>query len=92
MMITRDNMVRLLNPQLEAQKRDLQERITRGFSFTEQQLIVLYYYEEMTMAEIGITLGLSESGVYQMHASLVDRLEGLMDEPLRSRNTECKEK
>jgi RNA polymerase sigma factor FliA len=91
MIVTRENMVRLLNPPIEAQKQDLKERITQGFSFTEQQLIVLCYYEEMTPKEIGITLGISESRVCQMHASLVDRLEGLMDEPLRSRYTECKE-
>ena len=92
MIITRENMVRLLNPQIEAHTRDLKERITRGFSFTEQQLIVLHYYEGMAMKEVGITLGISESRVCQMHASLVERLEGLMDEPLRSRYTECKEK
>jgi DNA-directed RNA polymerase specialized sigma subunit len=80
MIIIRENIVRLLNPQLEAQKRDLKELITRGFSFTEQQLIVMLYYEEMTPKEIGITLGISESGVCQMHASLVDRLEVLMDQ------------
>ena len=89
MIITRENMVRLL---IEAHTRDLKERITRGFSFTEQQLIVLHYYEGMAMKEVGITLGISESRVCQMHASLVERLEGLMDEPLRSRYTECKEK
>jgi RNA polymerase sigma factor for flagellar operon FliA len=92
MIVTRENMVRLLNPRIEAQKQDLKERITQEFSFTEQQLIVLCYYEEMTPKEVGITLGISESRVCRMHASLVDRLEGLMDEPLRSRYTECKEK
>jgi RNA polymerase sigma factor for flagellar operon FliA len=92
MIITRENMTRLLNPRIEAQRQDLKERITREFSFTDQQLIVLCYYEEMTPKEIGKTLGLSESRVCQMHASLVDRLEGLMDEPLRSRYTECNEK
>ena len=35
----------------------------------------LYYYEELTMKEIGNTLGLSESRVSQMHSSIVARLK-----------------
>jgi RNA polymerase sigma factor for flagellar operon FliA len=81
MIITRENMVRLLSPQIEAQKQDLKELITKGFSFTEQLIIVLYYYEEMAMNEIGIILGLSESRVYQMHASIIAHLKVLMDQP-----------
>ncbi|MDP7206486.1 MAG: sigma factor-like helix-turn-helix DNA-binding protein, partial [Pirellulaceae bacterium] len=35
----------------------------------------LYYYEELTMKEIGTTLDLSESRVSQMHSGLVQRLQ-----------------
>jgi len=38
-------------------------------------IIILYYYEELTMKEIGNTLGLSESRVSQMHSSIVARLK-----------------
>ena len=38
-------------------------------------IIILYYYEEMTMKEIGATLDLSESRVSQMHTSIVQRLQ-----------------
>ena len=41
-------------------------------------IIVLYYYEEMTMKEIGATLDLSESRVSQMHSSIIDRLKAQM--------------
>jgi len=34
-----------------------------------------YYYEEMTMKEIGATLDLSESRVSQMHSSILARLK-----------------
>jgi RNA polymerase sigma factor for flagellar operon FliA len=38
----------------------------------------LYYYEEMTMKEIGVTLDLSESRVSQMHSSILARLKAQM--------------
>ena len=39
-------------------------------SRAERLIIVLYYFEEMTMKEIGATLDLSESRVSQMHSSI----------------------
>ncbi len=62
------------DPAVEAQKRDLKELITRGLSRAERLIIVLYYYEQMTMKEIGMTLDLSESRVSQMHSAIIDRL------------------
>ena len=41
----------------------------------ERLIIILYYYEELTMKEIGATLDLSESRVSQMHSSIVQRLQ-----------------
>jgi RNA polymerase sigma factor for flagellar operon FliA len=38
-------------------------------------IIILYYYEELTMKEIGATLDLSESRVSQMHSSIMQRLQ-----------------
>jgi RNA polymerase sigma factor for flagellar operon FliA len=63
------------SPLLEAQKRDLKNLLTKGLTRAERLIIVLYYYEEMTMKEIGATLDLSESRVSQMHSSIVDRLK-----------------
>lgn len=59
------------NPMLEAQKRDLKEYISRGFSREEQLILTLYHLEEMTMKEIGLTLGISESRVCQIHALII---------------------
>ncbi len=67
-----ENPVRLL------QRRDLQLLLTKGLSRAERLIIVLYYYEEMTMKEIGLTLDLSESRVSQMHSSILARLKAQM--------------
>ncbi|MCC6908956.1 MAG: FliA/WhiG family RNA polymerase sigma factor [Phycisphaerales bacterium] len=56
------------------QKRDIRNFITRGLSRVERLIVVLYYYEELSMKEIGHTLGLSESRVSQMHKSVLARL------------------
>jgi RNA polymerase sigma factor for flagellar operon FliA len=37
-------------------------------------VLTLYYYEELTMKEIGLTLGVVESRVSQIHSSAVVRL------------------
>lgn len=67
------------NPLIEAQKRDLKSLLTKGLTRAERLIIVLYYYEEMTMKEIGATLDLSESRVSQMHSSIVARLKAQLN-------------
>lgn len=64
-----------LNPLYEIQKRDLKDVLTRGLTRAEKLILILYYYEEMTMKEIGATLDLSESRVSQMHSSILARLK-----------------
>ena len=67
------------SPVIEAQKRDLKKLLTKGLTRAERLIIVLYYYEEMTMKEIGATLDLSESRVSQMHSSIIARLKAQMN-------------
>jgi RNA polymerase sigma factor for flagellar operon FliA len=62
------------DPTVEAQKQDLKDLVTRGLSRAERLIIVLYYYEQMTMKQIGQTLDLSESRVSQMHSAILGRL------------------
>lgn len=64
-----------VNPLTAVQKRDLKDVITKGLTRAERLIIILYYYEEMTMKEIGVTLDLSESRVSQMHSSILARLK-----------------
>ncbi|HCS51074.1 MAG TPA: FliA/WhiG family RNA polymerase sigma factor [Planctomycetaceae bacterium] len=66
------------------QKRDIMKLVTKGLNRNERLIMILYYYEELTMKEIGTTLGLSESRVSQMHSSIVNRLK----EQLRQRRPE----
>ena len=44
----------------------------------ERLVMTLYYYEEMTMREIGLALGVVESRVSQMHASAVAHLRSAL--------------
>jgi RNA polymerase sigma factor for flagellar operon FliA len=67
------------NPLVEAQKRDLKGLLIKGLTRAERLIVVLYYYEEMTMKEIGATLDLSESRVSQMHSSIIARLKAQMN-------------
>ena len=53
----------------------LTDFVTRGLSREERLVLLLYYYEELTMKEIGATLDLSESRVSQMHSIIVQRLQ-----------------
>src|ERR1700761_6720590 len=44
----------------------------------ERLVMTLYYYEEMTMKEIGLSLGVVESRVSQIHASAVLHLRSML--------------
>ncbi|MDX8404395.1 MAG: FliA/WhiG family RNA polymerase sigma factor, partial [Mariprofundaceae bacterium] len=44
----------------------------------EAILLTLYYYEELTMKEVALVLGLTESRVSQIHSQMVLRLRGIL--------------
>ena len=58
-------------------KIDLLRSFTKGLSKTERMIIIMYYYDELTMREIGAALELSESRVSQMHSAIVERIKKL---------------
>jgi RNA polymerase sigma factor for flagellar operon FliA len=60
---------------------ELEERLTEAIANLpdrERLVMTLYYYEEMTMREIGLALGVVESRVSQVHASAVVHLRGAL--------------
>ena len=61
-------------PARDALRADLKKFIGRNLSRCERLVLYLYYYEDMTMKEIGAVLGKSESRVSQMHSLVLDRL------------------
>jgi RNA polymerase sigma factor for flagellar operon FliA len=52
----------------------LTEHLTRGLNREERLVLILYYTEGLTMAEIGLVLDLSESRVSQIHKDVINRL------------------
>jgi len=63
------------NPQRVLDRKMVRELITSGLSRAERLIIVLYYFEELTMKEIAQVIGLTESRVSQMHSAILTRLE-----------------
>ncbi len=54
-----------------AERNDLRKWLTRGFDHRDRLVIILYYYEHLTMREIGNALGISESRVSQRLESIL---------------------
>jgi RNA polymerase sigma factor for flagellar operon FliA len=52
----------------------------------ERLVLTLYYYEELTMREIGLTLGVVESRVSQIHSGAVRRLRSTLGQATRRSN------
>ena len=67
---------RAQDPIVDLHRRDVMEVITKELSLRERLIMVLYYFEELTMREIGLALDLSESRVCQLHSRIVARLRG----------------
>ncbi len=62
-------------------KGELEDRLAgaiANLADRERLVMTLYYYEEMTMREIGLALGVVESRVSQVHASAVVHLRAVL--------------
>lgn len=62
------------SPVQQTERELIREFLTRGLREQDRMIITLYYYERLTMAEIGAVLGVSESRVCQRHAEIIDQL------------------
>jgi len=63
------------DPIADMQRKDVLEVLTKELTLRERLIVILYYFEELTMREIGLTLDLSESRVCQLHSRIVARLK-----------------
>lgn len=69
------------DPLFRCLRGEMQQRLAdsiAGLPERERLVMTLYYYEEMTMKEIGLTLGVVESRVSQIHASAVLHMRALL--------------
>jgi len=55
----------------------------------ERQVLSLYYYEELTMREVGAALGVGESRVSQIHSMALLRLKARLQELMMERKDEA---
>lgn len=62
----------------EEERRALLGRLIDSLPERERQVLALYYYEELTMREVGTVLSVTESRVSQLHASAVLRLRVML--------------
>lgn len=74
-------------PDQEAQRQDTRAMLRRAFrclNDREQKLLYLYYYEELTLREIGEAFGLTEARVCQVHALAIQKLKSALTKTGRS--------
>jgi RNA polymerase sigma factor for flagellar operon FliA len=69
------------DPLFRCLRGEMEERLAEAITHLpdrERLVMTLYYYEEMTMREIGLALGVVESRVSQVHASAVVHLRAAL--------------
>jgi RNA polymerase sigma factor for flagellar operon FliA len=65
---------------LRSEMRELLAQAIGELPEKERQVLTLYYYEELTMKEVGAVLGVGESRVSQIHSMAVVRLRARLTE------------
>jgi RNA polymerase sigma factor FliA len=65
---------------MRSEMKDLLARVVSELPEKEQQVLALYYFEELTMKEVGAVLGIGESRVSQIHSLAVVRLRARLEE------------
>jgi len=63
------------DPMQTMQQRDVLDLITSNLTKKERLIIIMYYYEGLTMREIGEIMELTESRVCQIHSNVMSRLK-----------------
>ncbi len=68
-----------------AYRREIQQQLAesiKSLSTKEQLVLSLYYYEELTMKEVGAALGYTESRISQIHTKAIIKLRGKLAKKL----------
>jgi RNA polymerase sigma factor for flagellar operon FliA len=76
------------DPFLQCQSSEMRRLLARAIEELperERMVLTLYYYEELTMREVGATLGVVESRVSQLHSSAMARLRVALGAPAARR-------
>jgi RNA polymerase sigma factor for flagellar operon FliA len=66
-----------LNPEVMAEKAEMRRVIVEALNELpdkEKKILVLYYFEDLTLKEIGEVLGVTESRVSQLHTKAILKL------------------
>lgn len=68
-----------IDPVETIQQSDALEMITSSLTKKERLIVLMYYYEGLTMREIGEIMELTESRVCQIHSNVMTRLKAQLD-------------
>lgn len=77
-----------VDPEDLIERRELEELIASAIEALperERLVLTLYYYEDLTMKEVGEVLGVNESRVSQIHSKVVSKLQRRLHRELRPR-------
>ncbi|GAB4346999.1 MAG: RNA polymerase sigma factor WhiG [Candidatus Abyssubacteria bacterium] len=77
---------RNLSPDESASRKEIEERLAKAIEklpVNERRVITLYYYDELTLKEIGEALGLSESRICQIHRAVMKKLKTILNLEVR---------
>jgi RNA polymerase sigma factor FliA len=75
---------------LRSEMKQLLARVIDELPDKERQVLALYYYEELTMKEVGAVMGIGESRVSQIHSLAVIRLRARLQELMASHRHETR--
>ncbi len=67
------------NPEDELEKKDAKEFVLKGLTNIERHIIHLYYYEELSMHQVGKILDLTEGRISQIHSKIIEHLRTRID-------------
>lgn len=67
------------DPVQSLHQQDVLEVITSNLTKKERLIVIMYYYEGLTMREIGDIMSLTESRVCQIHSNVMGRLKTQLD-------------